>query len=292
MSRWWRAYDEALNDPKLQGLPPPLFKFWFNMMCVASQHGGVIPPLDVLKTALKARLDHVKTHVKTLLDCGLIDEIDGNLEPHNWRKRQYKSDSSTERVQAHRVAKCNVSETPPETETEYRKKDDDGERGRLLSDDALSIASELGTICGFRDAIDWPLGWSGAHLRIQTWLNAGWPRESILAAARDAMARKRDGPPNSINYFEKPIVAFMAKQSAPLPEAKIIERETVNVIRPSGKDSRKNDFAAALDQMRTFGQSRNSEAGGGDVRMLPAPGRGGPDDDAVRGTGDLSKLSD
>lgn len=126
MSRWWRAYDDALHDPKVQGLPPTLFKFWFNLLCVASKYGGLIPPLDELKTVLRARSDHVEAYLKELLKRGLVDEIDGRLEPHNWRKRQYKSDLSTPRVNQHREAKRNVSETPPDnrvqnTETDIKK---------------------------------------------------------------------------------------------------------------------------------------------------------------------------
>lgn len=121
MSRWFRAYDDALHDPKVQGLPPALFKFWFNLLCVASKNGGFIPPLDELKTVLKARLDHVETHVKDLLKRGLLDETDGRIEPHNWPKRQYKSDVSTPRVRAHRDAKRNVSETPPDNRVQIQK---------------------------------------------------------------------------------------------------------------------------------------------------------------------------
>lgn len=114
MSRWWRAYDDALHDPKVQSLPPVLFKFWFNLLCVASKYDGLIPPLSELKALLKARSDHIEHHLQDLLRRGLIDDKDGCFEPHNWQKRQYKSDLSTPRVQQYRNAKCNVSETPPD----------------------------------------------------------------------------------------------------------------------------------------------------------------------------------
>jgi hypothetical protein len=81
--RWWRAYDDALNDPKVQSLPPSLFKFWFNLLCVASKHDGLIPSKEALKTLLRARLDHVETYLKELLNRGLIDETKDRLSPHN-----------------------------------------------------------------------------------------------------------------------------------------------------------------------------------------------------------------
>jgi hypothetical protein len=58
-----------------------------------------------------------------------IDQTERGLEPHNWRRRQYKSDNSTPRVQKHRSAERNVSETPPE----YRVQNTDKERRSLRS---------------------------------------------------------------------------------------------------------------------------------------------------------------
>jgi hypothetical protein len=125
MSRWWRAYDDALHNPKVQGLPPALFKFWFNVLCAASKNEGVIPPLDDLKTMLKARLDHVEAHLNELIKRGLVDETDGKLHPHNWDERQYKSDSSAERTRTWRNNKRQqrdvtpaVTVTPPDTDTD------------------------------------------------------------------------------------------------------------------------------------------------------------------------------
>lgn len=119
--RWFRTYDDALHDPKVQSLPPILFKFWFNLLCVASKNDGVIPPLSELQHVLKARSNYLEAHIQALLKRGLIDEVNGRMEPHNWRKRQYKSDVSTPRVQAHRNAKRNVSETPPEYREQIQK---------------------------------------------------------------------------------------------------------------------------------------------------------------------------
>jgi hypothetical protein len=85
-----------VHDPKVQGLPPPLFKFWINLLCIVEERNGAIPPLSELKTALKARLDHLEAFLKALLDRGLVDQIEGGLEVHNWRNRQYKTDTKDE----------------------------------------------------------------------------------------------------------------------------------------------------------------------------------------------------
>jgi hypothetical protein len=50
----------------------------------------------------------------------MIEEIDGIFHVVNWDKRQFSSDSSTERVRKHRDLKRqgNVSVTPPDTDTD------------------------------------------------------------------------------------------------------------------------------------------------------------------------------
>lgn len=130
MSRWWRAYDEAVDDPKLQRLPPALFKAWFNLMCLASSNGGVFPDLQTIAFKLRVSVGKAASIVNELKKAGLVDDCpdqdDPNLlwyAPHNWNGRQYKSDVSTERVKQFRERQRNVSVTPPETETENRKKD-------------------------------------------------------------------------------------------------------------------------------------------------------------------------
>jgi hypothetical protein len=56
VNHWWRAYNEAVNDPKLQLLSDALFRAWFNVMCIASANGGDLPALkDVAFTLRIAR---------------------------------------------------------------------------------------------------------------------------------------------------------------------------------------------------------------------------------------------
>ena len=147
MGRWWRAYEDALHDPKVQGLPDRLFKRWFNILCVASKYGGTLPSTPVLTYLLTGRSDHVERDVKALLNRGLLDEIDGQLAPHNWFKFQYKTDNSTERVRAHRTDKRNVSVTANETAPEYRVQSTESERK------IPSLRS--GRARGTRLSIDW-----------------------------------------------------------------------------------------------------------------------------------------
>ena len=119
--RWFRLYDEILNDPKVQKLSGETFKLWINLLCIASKHGGVLPSLDDLSFELRLPTLVCKTEIDTLKAAGLIDG-DKKLKPHGWDKRQYKSDTSTERVKRFRERYSNatetVNETGPDTDTE------------------------------------------------------------------------------------------------------------------------------------------------------------------------------
>ncbi len=117
MSRWFRFYSDAMRTPKVASLPDNDFRLWVELLAVAAENSGSIPPEESLKHLLRRRLDHLKGGVKRLIRAGLIDVLDDGYEPHNWNKFQYKSDTSTERVHKHRK-KRNVSVTPPDTETD------------------------------------------------------------------------------------------------------------------------------------------------------------------------------
>lgn len=102
MSRWFRFYGEALNDPKVQNLPADLFKMWVNLLCIASQHDGQLPVIHELTYLLRRRCDRVERDLNELVNRGLIDLVDEHFEPHKWSERQYISDTSSSRVKKYR----------------------------------------------------------------------------------------------------------------------------------------------------------------------------------------------
>ena len=117
MTRWFRMYGEAMRHPKVARLSDKEFRLWVRLLAVASENDGIIPPVDDLKYVLNMRLDHLLTGVERLISMGLIDCLEHGYAPHNWKRYQYKSDASNERVAKHR-AKCNVTVTPPDTDTD------------------------------------------------------------------------------------------------------------------------------------------------------------------------------
>lgn len=117
MSRWFRFYADAHRNPKVAKLSDKDFRLWVELLSIASEKDGLIPCLEDVKHVLKRRLDHLSSAVDRLISAGLIEPLEHGYEPHGWAKRQYKSDVSTDRVRKHRQ-QCNVSETPPDTETD------------------------------------------------------------------------------------------------------------------------------------------------------------------------------
>ena len=97
----------------------------------------------------------------------------------------------------------------------------------LVSSEAMDIATKIGAMVGYPTPDDWEPQWMGSPYRVQAWLSGGWKAELILIAAKEAIARKRDGPPKSINYFEGPIASAHAKFAAPLPK---VHQQEANVI--------------------------------------------------------------
>lgn len=112
MARWFRFYDDALNDPKVQKLSPKMFKNWVNILCLASKNDGEIPPIEDVAFSLRMPETEAASVLDKLNTCGLIDGNKGVMKPHNWNARQYKSDVSTDRVKQFRERQGNVSETP------------------------------------------------------------------------------------------------------------------------------------------------------------------------------------
>lgn len=122
MSRWFRLYDDTLNDPKILKLSDKTYRVWIGILCIASKHDGALPPFEDMALLLRMRHDKLQPELEKLIAAGLVDHDDEGLRPHNWQGRQFKSDVSNDRVKRHRErqrnAQCNVTETPPETEAD------------------------------------------------------------------------------------------------------------------------------------------------------------------------------
>lgn len=110
MTRWFRFYDDAINDAKILGLSDALFRAWVTLLCLASKNGGALPPAKDISLVLRMKQGAVGVWLAGLFAAGLLDKReDGSFVPHNWEERQYRSDSSAERMKRHRDKKRDVT---------------------------------------------------------------------------------------------------------------------------------------------------------------------------------------
>jgi len=196
MTRWFRLYDDVLNDPKVQKLNGELFKLWINVLCIASKHGGVLPSLDDLSFELRLPTLVCKTEIDMLKAAGLIDG-DKKLKPHGWEKRQYKSDTSTDRVKRFRERSRNVtetvSETAPDTDTETDTETDTKQNKR---NPIVPLKSRSASSAEF-DAF-----WSVYPKRIGRGLaEKAWKKALTFAPASEITSVARSYPWNSDPQF-------------------------------------------------------------------------------------------
>lgn len=120
--RWWRAYSSARHNPKLLRLPDKMFRWWFNLVCVASENNGKLPSHADLAAEFRVP-DKVMTEaLDALVEARLFDHDETGIHAHDWNTHQYQSDVSTTRVKRFRErqgnGERNVSVTPSESEAD------------------------------------------------------------------------------------------------------------------------------------------------------------------------------
>jgi len=137
MSRWFRVYNDLVDDPKVQRIDPTLFKALTNLWCLASANEGVLPPIAEIAFKLRMKTERVQRVLNELRAAGLFEDDERGVRPHNWDQRQYKSDGSTDRVKRFRARYRNVqkdlTETAPETEAEAEAERNTPSQGSMRS---------------------------------------------------------------------------------------------------------------------------------------------------------------
>lgn len=126
---WFRLYHEFATDHKIQMLSEADQRRYVMLLCLRCSNGDVTLQDAQIAFQLRISLEEWETTKKRFIEAKLIDR---NARVINWEKRQYLSDSSTERVRKHRERLkqvCNVSVTasngqetvavtPPDTDTD------------------------------------------------------------------------------------------------------------------------------------------------------------------------------
>jgi hypothetical protein len=143
---WLRLYTDAWRNIKLRRLSNETFRFWFNVICMAAEQGGAIPPTEDMAFLLNIPLEKARSMMNDLVSARLVDLEGGIMSIHNWEDRQYVSDNSAERTRAYRERKRNshrdaakpsqeqdatVTVTPPDTEQIQSRADTEQSRPEI-----------------------------------------------------------------------------------------------------------------------------------------------------------------
>ncbi|MCA6114273.1 hypothetical protein J6524_04930 [Bradyrhizobium sp. WSM 1738] len=209
---WFRMYRDVINDPKVMKLPEATRWHWVACLCVASGNDGVLPAAQDLAFALRMNEQRAAALVVELHRAGLLDKVEGGFAPHNWAGRQYKSDSSTKRVQKHRDkvkqqinsfgnVSPDVTVTPPEqsrTETEQSRADAPRADQIDLVEEALR--ADLREILGSHVDLS----------RVVDWLGKGYDPGTVREVVRELRRRKPDVA--SLAYFDSALAERHAKR--------------------------------------------------------------------------------
>ncbi|MGY3535391.1 hypothetical protein [Bradyrhizobium sp. USDA 4452] len=213
---WFRMYGDVINDPKVMRLPEAMRWHWVSLLCVASRHKGKLPPAADVAFELRTTPQRVAALVLELVTAGLLDKLpDGTFAPHNWEGRQYKSDSSTERVREHRDRKKrdadvtgNVSSDVTVTdqnraEQKQSRAEQTGARDQVdLVEE--SLRADLAEIFGPARAIDLS--------RVRSWIDAGYDPGMVRDVVRD-LDRRKPGIA-SLAYFDAALAERHDKRAA------------------------------------------------------------------------------
>lgn len=146
---WFRVHADILQNKRVQECPDHLFKLWMNCNAILAQEGvgksGLLPPVADCAYSLRKSVEDTVKLFDALCDVGLLtrkketkDEtkcnenetksetfssqsgsVNGTLFEtfhfryyvNLWGEKQYKSDSSTDRVREHRERKKALQET-------------------------------------------------------------------------------------------------------------------------------------------------------------------------------------
>jgi len=92
MSRWFRFYDRALDDPKVQRLAPDVFKGWVNVLCLASRNDGKLPSVPDIAFALRITDREADSLITALMGAGLLEDSGEKMVPHKWNELQFQGD--------------------------------------------------------------------------------------------------------------------------------------------------------------------------------------------------------
>lgn len=190
---WFRLYSEFANDPKVQSLPEAMQRRLIMLFCLKCEEKAFQERFVTFHWRITAtELADTKT---LFIEHGFIDDKWNLL---NWNKRQFVSDSSTDRVKRYRERQetlrsrsSNVIESDTEADTET-----DSEAESTLAPSKLAThAPPIGTLPCTGEHKRWPLYQS----KVDQWQEA-YPGVDVVVVLREARQWLLDNPTNRKTY--------------------------------------------------------------------------------------------
>lgn len=263
MSRWFRVYDDIINDPKVLKLPEESRWHWIAMLCIASKNGGVLPSTEDVAISLRIKTQAAAAVITALKAASLLDLVDGHYVPHNWDGRQFKSDVSTERVKRFRNAQRNVSDSVTETVSETPRS--------VSVSDSVSVPSSKKEESDFEFEDFWEL-WPnkvGKPAALRAFVGAR-KRAGLDAIVAGVFAYIRDKPPDRPWLNPATFLNQDRWKDQPAQVANGRDAKTGNIIAASDK------LVSIIDSFDTGASEADQlcgPEGASNVRLLSQRGR-------------------
>ena len=123
-NQWFRMYSEFAHDPKVQMMSEAMQRRFVTLLCLCCSNNNATLHDDEIAFQMRISEEEWKATKSMFISRNMLSESNKII---NWSKRQFCSDSSTERSRKHREQKkamrqqCTVAAPPPDTDTETDK---------------------------------------------------------------------------------------------------------------------------------------------------------------------------
>jgi len=173
---WFRMYTDFYRNPKLRKLDTETQLLFVWLCCLHKEAKVRDKSLAAIAWMLhyEGNISRFTEMLKSLIDAELLLN---DYTPIGWDERQYKSDSSTERVRKHRAIKgCNVSvtaQTRPESDQSRPEQTkstgwghlSEGQKKRMKVEKNTKVMERLGSWFGRRPTTLWTIA------ELESWLD-------------------------------------------------------------------------------------------------------------------------
>jgi len=248
---WFRLYHEFATDPKVQMMSEADQRRLVMLMCIRCCNGDETFHDEEVAFQLRVTMDEWQASKDVFIRKGFINHDNKIL---NWDKRQFTSDSSTERVRKHREKlkqDCNVSVTPPDTDTDTDTDKDLSasedacgyfyltKKKRKLSGKRLKAFNKFWEIFGYK---------KDKASAADAWMDIPTLTESLCKKINDAASIECSNRPSQISKGKTPIYAQgwitgRRWEDEHQVDLYVVPKNKDNVIVPKLKPITKNPYA-------------------------------------------------